>query len=515
MYKHLVIAITTLILCAEAGAELQNVSIGGQLRIRGRYWSNVYTDSGRETRIPDFFLPNRPIGPFGVSSRYGFDEKGNTRTWVEQTTKLRISADFTNYVNAVIELDDFEIWGEDFRSDYLTGADIRSNSSNDVELLQSYIETNETFGMPLRMRVGRQQIKLGSGWLVGETQSQIEIAFDGLRLTYCGDGYAIDGWYTKLAERGASEQDGDVDFYGLSASCTAVEGQEFLVYWLYLRDAASLNDTNFVAPIERLEDIFDLDDYGATNLHTVGARAAGGLGSFDYVAEAAYQFGDADSVGSLFKNNGFVYGDDSAEFSAWGGDAEIGYSFEEMVWTPRVYLGGAYFGGEDNRDITFLEWLNPFDRPEASVSFNRLFSSKRYYEFFDEGRNGTNFYQIRGGVEVHPTEKIFASLEVSKLGVNDTFDTPLTIGLGGWRVPVAPALSFLTEESGDDVGIVTGLDIEYQYSDQLMFRVTWNHMFVDDDVDEGNFVFANGLEFMGGSSDDDLDYFAVESRLRF
>ena len=149
------------------------------------------------------------------------------------------------------------------------------------------------------------------------------------------------------------------------------------------------------------------------------------------------------------------------------------------------------------------------------MSFNRLFSSKRYYEFFDESRNGTNFYQVRGGVELQPTEKIHALLEVSTLGVNETFDAPLTIGLGGWKVPVAPALSFLTEESGDDVGIVTALDIEYHYSEQLMFRVSWNHMFADDDVDEGNFIFGNGLEMMAGSSDDDLDYFAVESRLRF
>lgn len=499
-----------------AYADLQNVSVGGQIRIRARYWDNIYLDGGRETRIPDFFLPGRPIGPFGASSRYGYDENSNRRTLVEQDTRLKFSADFTNYVNAVIEFDDFETWGGgDFRSDYITGADVRANSSDDVEVLQSYIETNETFGVPLRLRIGRQQIKLGSGWLVGENQSTLNISFDGVRATYTGDGFAIDGWATKLAEAGANEEDGDVDFYGLNASYTGIEGHEFLAYWLYLRDARSLNDTNFAAPIEWLEDAFNLDDYDPTNLHTVGLRAAGAFGPVDYVGEVAYQFGDADSAGALFVPTNFLYGDDGATYSNWAGEAEIGYTFENVAWTPRVYVGGVYFGGEDNRDLSFLEWLNPFDRPDASVSFNRLFSSKRYYEVFDEGRSGTNFYQLRAGAEAHPTEAIGLMAEIAKLGVNDTFDQPLALRAGRFRVPVAPALAFLTEESGDDIGTVTRLQVTYQYSEDLSFKLYWDHLFASDDVDEGNFVFSNGLELLAGSDHDDADYIEFESRLKF
>ena len=315
--------------CASAIAELQNVDVEGQLRIRVRYWDNVYMDSTREVRIPNFFLPNRPIGPFGAASRYSFDDAGKTRTWVEQNTRLKVSADFTNYVNAVIELDDFEVWGQtDFRSNYLTGVDSAANSSDDVEILQSYIEMNEIAGTPLRLRIGRQQIKLGAGWLVGEQHASINSSFDGVRGTYTGDGWALDGWATKLFETGTNEEDGDVNLYGLSATCTAVEGHEFQLYWLYLRDARSLNDTNFVAPIEWLEDAFGLDDYDATNLHTVGFRASGELLGVDYAGEIAYQFGDADSAGALFAPFNRLYGDDGASYDNWGVDIEAGYTFE-------------------------------------------------------------------------------------------------------------------------------------------------------------------------------------------
>ena len=71
-----------------AFAELQNVEVGGKLRIRGNM----------------------------------FSLEDNDASFVEQRTMLNVKADFTNEVSAFIELDSYDIWGEDFRSNYLTGA---------------------------------------------------------------------------------------------------------------------------------------------------------------------------------------------------------------------------------------------------------------------------------------------------------------------------------------------------------------------------------------------------------
>ena len=118
-------------------------------------------------------------------------------------------------------------------------------------------------------------------------------------------------------------------------------------------------------------------------------------------------------------------------------------------------------------------------------------------------------------MQANPLERVSASFEVSKLGVNETFDYPTAIDAGMFRIPVAPALSFLTEESGDDIGYVAGIEFLYQYSEDLTFKLSWDHMFVSDDVVDGNFIFANGLEFLGGSDSDDLNYVELETRLRF
>ncbi|MCC6697038.1 MAG: alginate export family protein [Candidatus Hydrogenedentes bacterium] len=511
--RRLIAAVALVLMPVSSFADLQNVDVGGQLRIRGRYWSNTFSEPGRETRIPDFFLPRRPIGPTGTNSRMAFDDDTNSRGIVEQSTKLRVSADFTDEVNAVIELVDIANWGEgDFRSNYITGVDSRANTSEDVEVLQAYIEMNEAWGAPLRLRIGRQQLTLFDGWLVGPVLGILELSFDAVRGTYTAGDFVVDGWWAKLAESGIDEQDGDVDFYALSLAYNGFEGHELGAYWLYLRDARSLNDTNFAAPIEWMEDVVGLDDYDPTNLHTIGIRAAGEFGPFDYSLNAAYQTGNADSAGQLFAP--FLYGDTGAEYDSWAGDLEIGYQFD-VAWQPRVFLGATYFGGEDERDLTFLEWANPFYRPEASVSFNRLFSSRTYYFLIDQDRNASNFHIFLLGVEAKPTDAIGIEANVMKLGNNEAFDHPASVSVGQFRIPLAPALSFWTEESGKDIGWMARLYFTYSYSEDLQFRLLLEHLFADGDLDEGNFMNSNGLEFYGGSDHDDSTYVHFETILKF
>lgn len=506
-------------------AELQNVQVGGELQIRAIYWRNAFNQEQApafvqpEIRWPAFFLPKRAIGDFlggqNVTSYWDWDSRDSDFSVVEQRTRLNVDADFTNEVSAFIELESYDVWGEDFRSDYVTGLDNRAVTNDDVEIYQAYIEANEMFGFPLRLRIGRQEMVLGSGWLVGNNQSHVEfpgLSFDGARLTYATDLFSVDAFYSTLFESGAFEQDGDISFAGVYASYLGLEDITIDAYWLWLRDGRSLNDTNFIAPIEWLEDIFQLDDYDATSLHTVGLRAAGTIAAFDFEAEAAYQFGDADQVGFLFKP--FIYGDDGADYDAWAGTAEVGYTLD-IMWQPRLYLGGAYFEGEDNRDLTFIEWLNPFHRPKSSVSFNRLFSDKTYSHFIDEIGELSNFWTVYGGVTAQPTESIDFGVNVAYLESLETFDQPFNVSVGNFKLPLAPALSFWTTGTENDLGIETGLWIRYHYTEDLIFELGWSHLFTGDGLADGNYNDYNGLLFNGGTDDEDADYVYFDTKLCF
>lgn len=542
-----------------AYAELQDVEVGGSIRIRGNWFSSSTLDSfnGRNSLVQPFFaggsprpagnplqglryralqLFNRSVGvaplggftggPLSSASFIDFNDDGHSSAFVEQRTLLNVSADFTNDVSVFIEFERYDDWGNDFRSDYITGRDF-AGGGDDVQLYQAYIEANEMFGYPLRLRIGRQEMVFGSGWLMGNnTTSSIftGLYYDGVRLTVGDDDYSIDAFWAKLEETFGVEEDGDTDFMGVYGSYMGIESMTIDAYFLWLRDAAQVQDTfNFAewTPLRLIEDWVGVDDYDTTNIFTVGARVNGdwalGGGSLGLEAEAAYQFGDAGSTGFLFRGPGLVlsYGDNEAEYDQFAAHFELGYTFDTS-YQPRIFIGAAYFGGEDNRDLSFVEWLetlvNPFYTPDASISFNRLFSSWEYSEFFTQMSNA---YMLRGGFSISPTESVDVSLLVTYHEALEAFEAPYEFKIGDQRFVPLAGLSFLTEENDTDLGIEVGLYVDYQYSEDLVFRAGWAHLFTGDGAEEGAFVSFNGLGFEGGTSDDDLDYLFLETEISF
>jgi hypothetical protein len=362
---------------------------------------------------------------------------------------------------------------------------------------------------------------------------------------------ALDAWWAKVAEFSPAEEDGDTDFMGIYMSFVEPEGRgatepllvhetmfpihllyhtirrgpfrgrvgtpeehaEFDLYWMYVRDAGQRNDTNFVAPVEWVENLLGVDDYDVTSLHTVGTRGAGTWGRLDWELEAAYQFGEADAIGALFVPISGLYGDDGARWNTWACHGEVGYTFEKWMGA-RVFAGGAYYDGEDNRDLSFWEWLNPFDRPQASISFNRLFSSWREDAFIDASAM-TNFWKAYLGVTAAPAESVEVGGNVMYLEAVDAFNRPAGIRAGDWEIPIAPSLSFWTREGSDEIGWQISVWATYQYSEDLSFEAGYSHFFVGDAIDDGVFIDENGLRFVGGRDDEDADYIYFLTTVEF
>ena len=407
-----------------------------------------------------------------------------------------MKADFTDNVSAFIELESYEVWGEDFRSAYVTSADMRAASVDDVEIYQAYIEVEELFGHPLRLRIGRQEMDFGDSWLIGHRDPwEFGLSFDAIRLTYAEGPLTVDAWWSKLTETGGAEKDGDVDFYGVYGTYAAMEHLSVDAYWFWVRDARSVNDTLGTPVAEAVEFVFGLDDYEKTNFHTIGLRLYGDAGNFDYDAYLAYQFGEADQVGSLFAPIGGTYGDQNAEYDNWGMDVELGYSFN-TAWQPRVYIGGAWFQGEDNRGGGL------FGRREASVSFNRLFSTWPYFEWY-ANRQLSNILFARTGVSVSPMDKVDLLLSLVYAETDEAFEAP-----------IGP-LGIFTKETDDYIGTEVRIYATYHYSEDLDFQVRWAHLFTGDGLTGGQFVAANGLGFSGGSGNDDVDYLEFSMKLTF
>ncbi len=436
--------IATLAVCMGIGAfaELQNVAVGGSLRIRG----NMYESDD--------------WAPFDVSS-------------VEQRTRLSVKADFTDNVSAFLELDSYDVWGEDFRSNYITGVDGRAASGDDVEFYQSYIEVNQMWDTPLMLRVGRQELSFGSEWLMGTNDTAAffpGLSYDAILLNYGTDMVSINAFWGKLAETFGDFGNDDVDLYGLYGSYLGLEDVVIDAYWLFVRD----DESGAFSPA--------FPDIG---LHTVGLRGAGEIGAFDFEAELAYQFGEADLPDFLWWDNDFDY-------DAFGGNLELGYTFDAS-WQPRIYIGMAYLEGAEDDD-GILGW-----DLEEDLSFNRLFSNWEYSEFL-ENTDLSNAIVYRAGIGVQPSESLSLLLALSY------FQADVAEDYGMW---------FWEWTADDDLGLEAGLYADYQYSEDLVFRAGYAHLFVDDGIEDGNWVNLNGLAQLAAPDDDDLDYVFVETEISF
>lgn len=430
----LVLIVLVAALSGIAFAELQNVEIGGNIRIRGDYFSR--------------------------------DSLGDM-SFIEQRTRLNVKADFTQEVSAFIELDSYDVWGEDFRSLYLTGSDLRGNDN--VDLYQAYIEARNLWDTPLTVRVGRQELALGNQWLVGvnDTSSMFYgLSFDALRLTFANDVLSIDAIVAKLAENYGDFMEDDIDFYALYGSYTGIESVTLDAYWMFVRDDVGIYGV--------------VVDGTTVDLHTVGLRGSGVIGGFDFELEAAYQFGDVDGVPAC----PLGFGEADVQYNSIGVNAELGYTFDASI-QPRIFARFAYLDGGDTDGC----WSN-----DRTLPFNRLFSNVEYSEFLDNFTydNGalSNVLVYGLGIQALVTESIELKLLGTYLQADNDYD------------------------AGDTLGWEVGLYGEYNYTDDLSVRAGYAHFFGDDALESTPLVW-NAIRVWGGDEDDDYDYVFLETEIAF
>jgi hypothetical protein len=479
-FKTLTIAALVLGMVSVAQAELQNVEIDGSIRIRG----NVFD-----------FDDNLAING------------GEDLAFVEQRTRLGVKADFTDDVSVYIEFDEYGIWGNSFRSNYITGQD--GAGAADIDLYQAYIEVNNAWGLPIRSRIGRQEVELGSEWLIGNQDASAGftgLSFDGFRTTYATDSFTVDFLSLKLGETFQDFGDNDVNLWGLYGSYIGLEDWQFDLYWLFVQEdhdrlniqangsgIAGAVAGGFLPVLPVSED---------ADLHTIGLRGAGTYGAFDLEAEIAFQFGEIERQRVGF---GFFGGDDDLDYDAFALNLEAGYTFDS-TWTPRVYLGVAFLEGGDDDNNGFFDRL--FGNNDDDLAFNRLFSNWEYSEFL-ENTALSNAIIYRAGVSAMPTEKISLLLALAYFEADEENNTN-NFGFG---------IFDFNNNDDDELGWEIGLYADYQYSEDLVIRVGYAHFFGDDGMGDGNFVTANGLgqffhvegnngffNIFGNNNDDDGDY---------
>ena len=273
-----------LFLLVQASAEVAT-SINGELRFRPEFRVNA-----------DF---NKAVD--------------DTQSFYGQRIRLGVDAKMNPDLSAFLQIQDRRNWGDD---------NVLTDSGEALDFHQAHVTLKNINGLPLDLKVGRQELNYGDQRLVGGFGwSNQGRAFDAIKLMYSHEIVDIDLWTAKVVEinsdTDASPKSSgqDTDFYGIYSTFKSnpVPDGNLQAYLLYKYE-------------------------GATNLseYTLGAKLAGKetRTGIDYTGELAYQFGDNDQI----------------DISAYALAIEGGYIIPNVAWSPRVALEYDYATGSDSGD---------------------------------------------------------------------------------------------------------------------------------------------------------------------
>lgn len=465
---------TSFALPMQASAELEELQVHGQVRIRGNY-----LDPGFDSTLAP-----------GVTT-IGFDDDHDADDFYNALAEVNFTADMSDDVSAYIAVRSYDIWGLDSDDSVValsdedanptgevTAAGILAGAGNDnIDLYQAYIRMDNVGGYPVALVLGRQELAYGREFILGNNDAGVNfpgLAYDALRVSYDNDeNFRVDAFLAKLVETRTLESDGDVDLYGVYGTYYGLEMLDIDAYYI-LVDAAIQGGAR---PSTK------------SDVHTLGGRVYGSAmdDALTYNVEVAYQFGD---VGNLISG---APGAGDSDVEAWSINAMAGYTFADVSYTPEVHVEYAYFTGDDDSLDSDFE------------QFSRLFSDVHYGKInlggnLDENATNMHIFRVGGSVQATDTLSLHGDWLLFILAEDDI--NALDPGVGA-AVFGASQGGVTGLESDDGAGSEVDLWAELQYSEDLKLSAGWSHFFADDAEEN---AFGN---------DDDLDYLWWEATLVF
>lgn len=207
-------------------AEVQNVKVGGELRNRAN-WSKHIQGLGTNQVVLATISTGQVFatGDLATAAATGTTATGTDVTtvkpsnddfgFIEERVQVYVESDLTDNVFARVTLEAEDVFGHDSvagtRTSFIESRDF------EVGVAEAYAQLSELYYSPLSVKVGRQYMHFGRGFLVSDYEK--EHRFDGARATLDFYPITLDAWYTKVSETFAFDH--DKDFWGVNARYSA------------------------------------------------------------------------------------------------------------------------------------------------------------------------------------------------------------------------------------------------------------------------------------------------------
>ena len=373
------------------------LDIGGDVRIRGYALDNMWDlDSGAD---------------------------GDHWSLFRQRTRLHVRADLDRGVTGFVQIAN-QHWGEGVTTGDAWEAD---NKSNKLFVDAAWIDVPRVLDLPVDLRLGRQNVTYGSGFVLFDGQSQTastSIYLDGLRARLgTAATLQLDLLYFKDQENVRADLAAD-DLTLSGAYLQRDRGGQQALYLLRREDQSLGRD-----------------------ITVLGGRAAGvAAGSFDYAFEAALQRGDAAP---------------GVDHEAWGVKSEIGASFPCLKSRPRLFVGFVGMSGDDPATAVDERWDVVYG---GWPQYGDLLAWT--YLNLGPGNGVAGLDPGYAAGSSTPGEVVYGNLLMPSAGLElrprDDLDC---------RASIAPLSFHRAPGASDNLGLYTQLNVRYRYSPQLAFAL--------------------------------------------
>ncbi|MGC8977358.1 MAG: alginate export family protein [Candidatus Ratteibacteria bacterium] len=396
----ILIAAFAVCLISPAFSAVENVKVGGDISIYGVLRGDFDIGAGNEN-----------IHFFQTSAR------------------VYVEASLSNNVTGVVRLINERNWGYADTEPPYTGRDI------DLDL--AYIKVTDLLTPGLTLTVGRQEIQIGEGLVVGSQYNAynypvslvslaapdlgLQKAFDAIKIDYSASAVPLNvsAFLSKINE-GLYDDNDEATLYGLDIGYKVADVADLNVY--YVRSA-----------IDKPTDV-TLDTAGLRVVSKIPA-----VQNFNLKGEYAKQFGDNGSGG---------------DFKGWalllGGEYKFATNME-----PAIKVNYNLYTGQ-KAGVDTKEWVQVFPSNIGS-RIGPLFYAYDAYNFPNDAE--TNLSVINVGLSLKPVEK-------------------LSLSLDGYLLKLREDLG-----NGKDVGTEIDLGIEYKYSEDLTFGLNLGKILADDAIE--------------------------------
>mgnify|MGYP003392524839 CR=1 FL=1 len=402
-----------------AYAEVQNVKVSGDILASGVVRNHFNLDNGPTAKNDKSFLK---------------------QNFLMSQVRLRVDADLTDNVMATVRLLNERIWNG--QTD--TGDDFNNNTEMKVDL--AYATLKEFLYSPLTLTVGRQEIKFGNSFVIGNAKvnglsSSIPTdlterkAFDAIRATLNYDPLVLDLVYAQIKQTMTTDRN-TISLTGVNATYAINKKNDVSVYYWLKR-----NNNNNAAIATRTDE-----------LSTLGALISSSpIENLVASLEAGYQLGrNTEATTSTEKKH-----------DAWALQAMADYTFAKVKTTPKIGASYTYLSGGVTGSTRNTGWDSLFyDQKLNSIVYTLLPFSNM------------NAFNVKGSMK--PVEDVTVSMVYGYYDVaqknSATFTIPHTFD-GGTTYDNA-GVGTRTYTGKRHLGSALDATVTYDYTEDVQFGLT-------------------------------------------